>query len=250
MDFGLAGRAALVLAASKGLGRATAEALANEGADVAIGARDAGELDATAAAIRERTGCRVVAIPVDVTDAVQSQRFVETALGELGRIDILVNNAGGPPFGRFDDFDDDAWFAAFELSLRSTVRMTRLVLPHLPHDGHGRIINVVSMSVRSLLPGSMLSTAMRAGVVGMAKLLAEEVGAHGITVNNVAPGLILTDRLKHFGAKPEQAEAIPLRRFGRPDEFASVVAFLASERASYVTGMTIPVDGGAIRAIS
>ncbi len=250
MDLGLAGRVALVLASSKGIGRATAEALAAEGADLAIGARTAHELDATAAAIRKQSGRRVVAIPIDVTDARRAQECVDTVMRELGRIDILVNNAGGPPFGKFNDFDDEAWHAAFELSLHSTVRMTRLVLPHLPRDGHGRIINIISFSVRTFVPGSMLSTAMRAGVVGMSKLLAEEIGPLGITVNNVAPGLILTDRLKHFGAKPEQAQAVPLRRFGRADEVASVVTFLASERASYVTGMTIAVDGGAVRAIS
>ena len=248
MDLGLTGRVALVLAASKGLGRATAAALAAEGADVAIGARDATTLEATAQAIRAESGRRVVAIPVDVTDAAQAQHFVETALRELGRIDILVNNAGGPPFGPFDAFDDGAWRRAFELNLLSTVRMTRLVLPHLPRDGHGRVINVISLTVKSVLAGSMLSTAIRAGVVGMAKLLADEVGPYGITVNNVAPGIILTDRVRQLGGTLVN-DTVPLRRMGTPEEFAAVVTFLASAKASYVTGATIPVDGGAIRAI-
>jgi 3-oxoacyl-[acyl-carrier protein] reductase len=262
VDLGLRGRVALVLAASKGLGRASAAALAAEGCDVAIGARGAAALEATAAAIRASGGGRVLAIPVDVTDAAAACAFVEMALREFGRIDILVNNAGGPPFGSFDAFDDDAWRAAFELNLLSTVRLSRLVLPHLPHDGGGRIINVVSLSVKTFLPGSVLSTAARLGVVGMTKLLADEVGPRGITVNSVAPGVILTDRVRTTrldamvagGLSEEEAlvqigATIPLRRVGRPEEFGAVVAFLASARASYITGATIPVDGGAIRAI-
>ena len=236
-----------MLAASKGLGRATAAALAAEGADLAIGARDASTLQATAAAIRAESGRHVVPIPVDVTDAAQARNFVDTALRELGRIDVLVNNAGGPPFGTFDAFDDDAWRSAFELNLLSTVRMTRLVLPHLPHDGHGRVINVISLTVKSVVAGSMLSTAVRAGVVGMAKLLADEVAPHGITVNNVAPGIILTDRVRQLGGPP--VDTLPMRRMGTPEEFAAVVTFVASAKASYVSGATIPVDGGAIRAI-
>jgi len=248
VDLGLTGRVALVLAASKGLGRATAAALAAEGADVTIGARDAATLEATAEAIRTQTGRRVLAVPVDVTNAEQSRAIVDATLREFGRLDVLVNNCGGPPFGAFDDFDDAAWQRAFELSLLSTVRMTRLALPHLPRDGHGRVINVVSYSVETFVPGSILSTALRSGVVGMTRLLADELGPHGITVNNVAPGVILTDRVRQIGGE-HLADTVPMRRMGRPDEFASVVAFLASERASYVSGATIPIDGGASRAI-
>jgi 3-oxoacyl-[acyl-carrier protein] reductase len=252
MDLELEGRVALVLAASKGLGRACAEALADEGASLVIGSRDAVTLNATAEAIRRNSRFPVLAVPVDVTSAEASAAFVDAAVREFGRIDVLVNNAGGPPFAPFERFDDAAWRAAFELNLLGTVRMTRLALPHMPHDGGGRVINIVSFSVKSVLENSVLSTAMRSGVVGMAKLLADEVGPYGITVNNVAPGSILTDRLRETAgdALEQRAARIPLRRIGRPDEFASVVAFLASGRASYVTGTTIPVDGGAMRSIS
>ncbi len=216
MDLGLRGKVAVVLAASKGLGRATADALAAEGADVAIGARNAEALEATAAAIRAAHGHRVLAVPVDVADAAQSAAFVEAVVREFGRIDILVNNAGGPPFGSFDAFDDAAWQRAFELNLLSTVRMTRLALPHMPRRGHGRIINVTSMSVKSFLPGSMLSTAVRSAVIGMAKMLADEVGPRGITVNNVAPGLIMTDRLRETGRRqPRGPGAAAPRRSAR-----------------------------------
>ena len=248
MDLGLTDRVAVVLAASKGLGRATAEALAAEGADVAIGSRDGRSLETAAAEIRARSGRRVLACSVDVTDADQARAFVDAVVREFGRIDILVNNAGGPPFGKFDDFDDAAWGRAFELSLLSTVRMTRLALPHIARDGGGRVINIISMSVKSVLPGSILSTALRSGVVGMAKMLADELGPDGITVNNVAPGLIMTDRLRETGVGDRAAQS-SLQRAGRPEEFGAVVAFLASARAAYVTGTTIPVDGGLIRAI-
>ncbi|HEX3549938.1 MAG TPA: SDR family oxidoreductase [Candidatus Elarobacter sp.] len=249
MDLGLTGKVVVVLAASKGLGRACAETFADEGALIAIGSRDRERLEQTASEIAAAgVDRRVLAVPVDVTDAHQSRAFIDAVVHEFGRIDILVNNAGGPPFGSFDAFDDEAWRAAFELNLLSTVRMTRLALPHMPRGAHGRIINVTSMSVKSFLPGSMLSTAIRSGVIGMAKMLADEVGPHGITVNNVAPGLILTDRLRETGVG-HRADQAPLRRAGEPSEFAAVVAFLASERASYVTGTTIPVDGGLIRAI-
>jgi 3-oxoacyl-[acyl-carrier protein] reductase len=254
-------RVALVLAASKGLGRAIAEALAADGADVVIGARTASDLERTATAIAQQSGRDVLAVPVDVTDAAAATAFVDAALARFGRIDILVNNAGGPPFGAFTSFDDAVWQAAFELSLLATVRMTRLVLPHLPSDGTGRIINVTSVAVRSPLPGSLLSTSIRNGVVGMTKVLADEIGTRGITVNNVAPGMFLTDRVRdsvlkakidagmdQATAMTELAASIPLRRIGRPEEFAAVVAFLASERASYVTGATIPVDGGSSRS--
>ncbi len=262
MDLGIKNKVAVVLAASKGLGRAAAEALSAEGARVIIGSRNREELEKTARAISEKTGRQVVAIPVDVTDAAQIENFIAQAATYFGQIDILVNNAGGPPFGPVESFDDVAWQAAFELNLLSTVRLTRLVLPHLKKTGGGRIINIAGTSVKSVLEGSVLSTSIRMGVIGFAKLLAEEVGPDQITVNNVCPGLILTDRIRSMSIKKDlaagltedealaaRAKNIPLRRVGQPEELAALITFLASEKASYITGTTIQVDGGVTRSI-
>ncbi len=262
MDLGIKDKVAVVLAASKGLGRATAEALSAEGVKVIIASRNQPELEKTAQEISLKTGNQVIAIPVDVTVAAQVENFVVKAASHFGRIDILVNNAGGPPFGPVESFDEAAWQSAFELNLLSTVRLTRLVLPHLKKTGSGRIINIVSMSVKSVLESSVLSTGIRMGVVGFSKLLADEVGPDQITVNNVCPGLILTDRIRSSGIKKElaaglteeqalaeKAKNIPLKRIGKPEELASLITFLASEKASYITGTTIQVDGGVTRSI-
>ncbi|TSD64009.1 SDR family oxidoreductase [Inquilinus sp. KBS0705] len=252
MDLKLNDKVAIVLAASKGLGKAIALALSAEGAKVIIGSRDETELNTTADEIRQQTGGEVVAIPVDVADAKQVNNFIKKAGEAFGHIDILLNNAGGPPFDKFENFDEDAWQKAFDLNLLSMARTSKLVLPYMKQAGSGRIINIISGSVKSVLANSVLSTAMRMGVVGMAKLMADELGPYNITVNNVAPGLILTDRIKHTMPKdvdPEQAikdkaKTIPLGRIGKPEELAALVAFLASEQAAYISGQTIQVDGG------
>lgn len=257
MDLKLTDKVAVVLAASKGLGKAIATALSAEGAKVIIGSRDEAELSKTAKEIQKLTGNEVIAIPVDVSDGDQVKDFIKKAVESFGRIDILLNNAGGPPFNKFENFDDEAWQNAFNLTLLSFARTSRLVLPYMQKAGGGRIINIISGSVKSVLPNSVLSTSMRLGVVGLAKLMADEFGPYNITVNNVAPGMILTDRLKHTlpkDADPEQAlkeraKNIPLGRIGKPEELAALVTFLASEQASYITGTTIQVDGGANRGI-
>ncbi|MES1262003.1 MAG: SDR family oxidoreductase [Acidobacteriota bacterium] len=262
MDFGLRGKSALVLAASKGLGRACALALAQEGARVMIGSRDGAELAKTAAALREQTGGEIFAMPVDVTDAAQCAAIHEAAMEAFGRVDILVNNAGGPPFGPVEQFDDEQWRQALELNLLSAVRFIRMALPDMKRARWGRIVNIVSLSTKSVLPGSVLSTAGRLGIIGMAKLLSDEVAPFQITVNNVASGVILTDRVRQMSIQPrldrgmdeaaaldDIAQAIPAKRVGQPRELAALVAFLASEQAAYITGTTIPVDGGVVRSI-
>lgn len=257
MDLQLTNKVAIVLAASKGLGRAIATTLSAEGAKVIIGSRDEKELSQTALEIQQLTGNEVIAIPVDVTNAEQMESFIDRAAAAFGRIDILLNNAGGPPFDKFEHFDDMAWQKAFELNLLSVARTSRLALPYLRKSGSGRIINVISVSVKSVLAGSVLSTSMRMGVMGLTKMMADEFAPYNITVNNVAPGSILTERITKTvppGINVEEhlkqrANNVPLGRFGKPEELAATVAFLASQHASYITGVTIPVDGGASRAI-
>lgn len=258
MDLQLTGKTALVLASSKGLGKACAIALAGEGVNVVVTARNQDTLDKTAAEIRALGKGQVLAIASDVSDAAAAEALVEAAAQAFGGLDILVHNAGGPPFGKFEGFDEAAWQAAFELNLLSAVRFSRLVIPHMRKTGSGRIINIVSLSVKTFLAGSVLSTSMRMGVAGMAKLLSDELGPDHITVNNVAPGLILTDRVKDSlpphapedeeRLLAERAQSIPVRRIGRPEELADLVTFLASPLTGYITGATIPIDGGAIRA--
>ena len=257
MDLKLKDKVAIVLAASKGLGRAVALALSAEGAKVVISSRDGAALSKTAAEIQKQTGNEVIAIPADVSNSEQVIDLIKKTAETFGRIDILLNNAGGPPFDKFENFSDEQWQKAFDVSLLSFARTGREVLPHMQKAGAGSIINIISGSAKSVLNNSVLSTAMRMGVVGMAKLMADEFGPYQITVNNVAPGLILTDRIKDTLPKgvdteealKEKAKTIPIGRIGKPEELAALVAFLASEQAAYITGTTISVDGGASRAI-
>jgi 3-oxoacyl-[acyl-carrier protein] reductase len=263
MDLGLQDKVAIVMAASKGLGRACATALAAEGARVTIGARGTQALEKTAQEIQKATRSRVLAVPTDVTKAKDVEAIVAATVGEFGRIDILVNNAGGPPAGNFASFGDAQWQAAFELNLLSTVRLVRLVLPHMRKTGSGRIITIVSTSVKQPIDGLLLSNAIRSGVVGLAKTLSVELAPDNITVNNVCPGRILTDRLRqiyHINERVQQgvseeavlkemAQDVPMGRVGIPEELGALVAFLASQQAAYITGTTIQVDGGLVRSL-
>jgi 3-oxoacyl-[acyl-carrier protein] reductase len=243
VDLELESKVAWVLGGSSGLGRASAEALAREGALVAISARDEAKLTEAASRIADDTGGRCVAIPLDVTDAGAIGGAAAEVAAQLGPVDILVANAGGPPAGRFEDFDDDALRRAFELTAASAWRLANAVIPSMKERGAGVVLFITSSSTKEAISGLLLSNMMRPAVVGMAKTLSKELGDDGIRVICVAPGRIETPRthaLGHAGI-----ENIPLGRLGQPPEFGDVVAFLASARASYVTGVSVLVDGGA-----
>jgi 3-oxoacyl-[acyl-carrier protein] reductase len=240
MDLGLRGRTAIVCGASSGMGLAVAEALAGEGANVAMFARRRDVLE------READRIGALAVRGDLTVAMDLAKLVERTVGAFGGIDILVNNGGGPPTGPAAGLDDHAIEGAVELLLLSAVRLTNLCLPYLEASGRGRIINIESSSVRSPLDDFALSNAVRPGVVGWMKTLAREVGQRAITVNTIAPGRINTQRLRSATGAGDLS-LIPLRRIGEPTEIAAVACFLASDRAAYVTGTVIPVDGGLTR---
>jgi 3-oxoacyl-[acyl-carrier protein] reductase len=248
LNLGLEGRTAVVCGASAGMGLAIAEALSEEGANVAMFARRRDLLERRA----ERIGA--LAVRGDLTVPADLEKLVERTVKAFGGIDVLVNNGGGPPPGPALGQDAYAYERAVELLLLPVVRLTALCLPHLERSGRGRIVNIESSSVREPIEGLALSNAVRPGVIGWAKTVAREVGPKGITINTIAPGRIDTDRLAQVysndGAARDAAQAqIPLRRFGTPAEIARVVCFLASDQASYVTGTVVPVDGGLTRSL-
>lgn len=262
MDLGLEGRPVLVAAASRGLGKACAWSMAAEGAPVAICGRDRGSLEAARDEIAEGTGGKVIAVPADVSRAEDALRFVREGSEALGGCQVLVANAGGPPPGRFEDLGEDDWRGALDLNLWSTLRMAREALPLMREAGYGRIVVISSIAVKQPMPNLILSNSVRAAVVGWARTLADEVGADGITVNAVMPGRVDTDRVRSLlraqaesaGRSLEdqieaEAATIPLGRLGEAREVGDLVAFLASERAAYLTGCFVQVDGGLYRGL-
>jgi 3-oxoacyl-[acyl-carrier protein] reductase len=262
MDLGLRGKTAIVAAASKGLGKGVAMALAQEGANVVMFSRDPEDIKAAADDVRAMAaeGARVVGLSADVTRLADLERVVKVTLDDFRSINIVFNNAGGPKPGVFDTLDDDDWQLAFDLNLMSAIRLTRLCLPHMRSRHWGRVITSTSSSVKQPLPNLMLSNAVRSATTAWSKTLSDQVAADGITVNCLAPGRINTERIQQIDAdlaqrqrktraEVEQASlaTIPLGRYGRPEEFGAAAAFLASEPAAYITGVTLLVDGGLFR---
>jgi 3-oxoacyl-[acyl-carrier protein] reductase len=261
MNLFLKDKVAVVMAASKGLGAATARVLAEEGARVVISARNAEELAATARQIAADTGATVLPVQADSSRAGDIARLIETAHNTFGRLDCLVVNAGGPPAGTFATFDDAAWHSAIELTLMSAVRAARLALPIMQAQKSGSITFIQSASIKSPIDNLLLSNSLRLGVAGMAKTLSREVAADGIRVNLLCPGSTETDRILSMARNNAErngttiedeirksAAAVPLGRIAQPEEFGRVCAFIASPAASFVTGAAIMVDGGASRA--
>jgi 3-oxoacyl-[acyl-carrier protein] reductase len=247
MDLGLKDRVAVVAASSKGLGKAVALGLAAEGAKLAICARGEEELERTAIEIGDSQGADVLAGNVDVTVEAQVRGFIEETKRKFGRIDICVTNAGGPPAKRFEDTSPDDWRSAVDLNFMSTLHFARAVLPIMKEQRWGRLIAISSVAVLQPVDGLILSNAARSAVRGLVKSLSNEYAPYNVLVNNVCPGYTATERLLKLGVHPEAQ--IPLGRVGTPEEFANLVVFLASERAGYITGVSIPVDGGWVKAI-
>lgn len=262
MDLGLAGKVALVGGSSRGLGRAIAEELAAEGVHLMLTARGEDALGEAVQQIRESGRGRVEGVAADTSTAEGRDRLLTAVFGAFDRIDILVTNTGGPPPGPFEAHSAEAWRAAVATLLDSVVELTRAVLPGMKERRWGRIINITSIAVKQPVSDLILSNSVRAAVTGFARTLANEVAPLGITVNNVMPGYTRTERLDHLADRVAAARGldpkdkyhawdaeIPMRRIGEPRELAALVAFLASERASYITGTSIPVDGGWISSL-
>lgn len=262
MNLGLKGKVALVTASSQGLGKASALALAAEGAKLVICSRNEKSIQAAADEIRQKTGATVVPVVGDVSKMKDIKNVVDTAVMEFGTIHVLVNNAGGPPTGHILTTPDEEWEKGVQLTLMSVVRLVREVLPHMERQKWGRIITIVSIAAKQPIDELLISSTLRPGILGLSKVLSNQYAKENITVNTVCPGLILTKRQEELSTSraaekmmtfehylAESAKAIPAGRLGRPDEIGNVVAFLASEQASFINGVNLLVDGGAARGI-
>jgi len=262
MDLGLKGKVAVVAAASQGLGFAVAEELAAEGARVAICSRDAKRIEAAAKEIAARTGAQVFGVVADVTKPADVDRFVQAAVERWGTVHIAVANAGGPPAKEFDDITLEEWHQAIELNLMSAVHLARAVVPLMRKQKWGRLLFITSVSVKQPIEGLLLSNSIRSAVAGLAKSLANECGRDNVLVNTVMPGYTRTERLEELAATLSQQRGVsreeiergwvamtPLGRLGEPKELGALVAFLASERASFITGTAIAVDGGRVKSL-
>jgi 3-oxoacyl-[acyl-carrier protein] reductase len=261
VDLGLTGKTAVVAGSTKGIGRATALGLAKEGMRVVVSGRDQARADAVASDIATQTGVEAFGVAADVSTATGAKKLIAEANAVMGGVDVLVTNAGGPPPGGFDELDDADFVAGFELNFLSTVRMIRAALPHMREQRWGRIINLQSTAIKEPVPLVTLTNSIRPGVTGLAKDLANELGPSQITVNTVLSGPVVTDRLRTTTAARAAAagiteeeqwkrylQLVPLGRFGKPEDVAAMIVFLASEQAGWITGTVIQVDGGRIRS--
>ncbi len=262
MDLGLKEKVALVAASTRGLGKATAVALASEGTEVIINGRDKHNIGEAAEEIRAKTGKLPFAVPADLTKPEDVDKMFREIAERFGTVHILVTNAGGPPAGGFDDFKDDQWMDAFQLSLMSAVRLIRSATPFMRKQKWGRIVNIVSLTVKQPIDNLLLSNSIRTSVIGLAKSISKDLARDNVLINNIAPYYVSTKRIDYLmeqtasrlGITKEAAlqnivREIPLGRLGTPEEFGDVVAFLCSQKNSYLTGSTIQFDGGAYKGI-
>jgi 3-oxoacyl-[acyl-carrier protein] reductase len=261
MDLNLQGKVALVVASSQGLGKAIAAQLVEEGANVMLTSRDGEKLSSVQKELQQLGKGKVAYHSGDITNVDDIRSLVENVRNTFGGIDILINNAGGPPAGSFESFTDEEWQQAFELNLLSYIRMIRSILPDMKQKG-GRIVNIASSTIKQPIPGMILSNTFRLGIVALTKTLATELAPYHILINTVSPGRIATERVSFLDQlkadktgvsreviEQESLNNIPLKRYGRPDEFAKVVTFLVSDASTYITGSSILVDGGMIKSI-
>jgi 3-oxoacyl-[acyl-carrier protein] reductase len=262
MNLNLKNKNAIVCASSQGLGKAAALDLAEEGVNLAICSRDQDKINKVKEEIHQKINSeiKVIALQVDLDSPDEIQAFYKQVENDLGSVDILVNNNGGPPPSTFEQLSDDDWQKAFNSTMMSCLRLSKLVIPNMKKNGWGRIINISSVSVKTPVNGLFLSNSLRMGVLGWAKALSDELAPHGVTVNTVCPGYTRTERVEAIletqsnssGLKKEEieksiAENIPMKRVGEAEDLAGLITFLASEKADYMTGLAIQVDGGSAR---